>query len=83
MEMNFTSSENKKQNHTELHQIYDLSLKFYMNNLNTPSGKEAREYLSKRNIDENTIKEFQIGLALKHDALSKILIKKFKPDEVL
>ena len=74
---------NKKQNHTELHQIYDLSLKFYMNNLNTPSGKEAREYLSKRNIDENTIKEFQIGLALKHDALSKILIKKFKPDEVL
>ena len=73
----------KKQTHTELHQIYDLSLKFYINNLNTVGGKEAREYLKNRNIDEETIKEFQIGLSLKHDVLSKILIKKFKPDEVL
>lgn len=73
----------KKQNHTELHQIYDLSLKFYINNLNTVGGKEAKEYLKNRNIDEETIKEFQIGLSLKHDVLSKILIKKFKPDEVL
>lgn len=73
----------KKQNHTELHQIYDLSLKFYINNLNTVGGKEAKKYLKNRNIDEETIKEFQIGLSLKHDVLSKILIKKFKPDEVL
>ena len=73
----------KKQTHTELHQIYDLSLKFYINNLNTPSGKEAREYLKKRNINEDIIKEFQIGLSLKQGALSKILIDKFKPDEVL
>ena len=73
----------KKQAHTELHQIYDLSLKFYINNLNTVGGKEAKEYLKNRNIDEETIKEFQIGLSLKHDVLSKILIKKFKPDEVL
>ena len=73
----------KKQTHTELHQIYDLSLKFYINNLNTVGGKEAREYLKNRNIDEETINLFQIGLSLKHDVLSKILIKKFKPDEVL
>ena len=73
----------KKQTNTKLHQIYDLSLKFYINNLNTPSGKEAREYLKKRNINEDIIKEFQIGLSLKQGALSKILIDKFKPDEVL
>ena len=73
----------KKETHTELNQIYDLSLKFYINNLNTAQGKEAREYLKNRNINEETIKEFQIGLALKKDHLSKILIKKFKPEEVL
>ena len=73
----------KKQNHTELHQIYDLSLKFYINNLNTASGKEAKEYLNGRNINEDIIKEFQIGLALKKDTLSKILINKFKPEDVL
>ena len=73
----------KKQNHTELHKIYDLSLKFYINNLNTAQGKEAREYLKKRNINEETIKEFQIGLALKKDNLSKILIQKFKPEDAL
>lgn len=73
----------KKKTHTELHQIYDLSLKFYINNLNTQNGKEAREYLKSRKINDDIIKEFQIGLSLKHNTLSQILTKKFKPDEVL
>ena len=73
----------KKRTYPELHQIYDLALKFYMNNLNTVSGKEAKEYLSKRNINEDVIKEFQIGLALKKDTLSKILTKKFNPEDAL
>ena len=73
----------KKQTHQELHQIYDLALKFYINNLNTAAGKEAREYLHKRNINEQTIKEFQIGLSLKHDTLSKIMTQKFKREDVL
>ena len=73
----------KKKTYTELHQIYDLSLKFYINNLNTQNGKEAREYLKSRKINDDIIKEFQIGLSLKHNTLSQILTKKFKPDEVL
>lgn len=73
----------KKQNYPELHQIYDLSLKFYTNNLNTAAGREAKEYLSKRNINEDIIKEFQIGLALRKDTLSKILTSKFKPEDAL
>ena len=73
----------KKREFPALREIYDLSLKFYINNLNTSAGKEAKEYLNSRNINENVIKEFQIGLALKKDVLSKILIKKFKPEDVL
>ena len=68
----------------ELHQIYDLSLKFYINNINTPQGKKAKEYLKNRDVDESIIKEFQIGLSLENDRdLSKILLSKFKPEDVL
>ena len=67
-----------------LYEVYALSLKFYTNSINTSAGKEAKAYLAKRYIDEKIIKEFQIGLALKqNDALSKILLKKYKPDLLL
>ena len=74
----------KVQNHTALHDIYDLSLKFYINNINTAAGKDAKEYLHNRGITEEIIKEFQIGLALKgKDALSKILLKKFNEKDIM
>lgn len=75
----------KKTNYnTTLHDIYNLSLKFYTNNINTKEGKTAKEYLKSRNLDENTIKEFQIGLALKDNKnLSKILLNKFKEEDIL
>ena len=45
--------------------------------LNTESGKNAREYLKKRNIDADIIKEFSIGLALdEKNKLSKYLKEK-------
>jgi DNA primase len=73
-----------KQNHGNLYDIYNLSLKFYINNINTKQGKEAKDYLAKRNISEDIIKEFQIGLALSEkDSLAQILTKKFKPEDIL
>lgn len=73
------SKENGKQ-----YDIYDLSLKYYINNINTAKGKEAREYLKKRNISEEIIKEFQIGLSLnKGNTLANILIKKYPENELL
>ncbi len=61
----------------ELYDIYDFSLKFYQNNLNTKEGIVAKEYLLKRDIDEEIIKEFDIGLSLKNrDMLTKLLLKK-------
>ncbi len=74
----------KIKTNNKLYEIYDLSLKFYINNINTAAGKEAKEYLNKRNINEEIIKEFQIGLALNDkDKLSQLLLKRFDEKDVL
>ena len=65
-----------KVNH-KLYEIYDISQKFYQNNINTVNGKIAKEYLNKRHISEELIKEFGIGISLKErDNLTKLLTKK-------
>lgn len=58
----YTSSFDSKYN--KYYEIYDLSSKFYQLMLNTDKGDLAKDYLKKRGIDEETIKEFGIGLAL-------------------
>lgn len=74
----------KVQTHNKLNEIYDLSLKFYINNINTAAGKEARAYLANRGITDDIIKEFQIGLALNtKDKLSKLLLKKFDEKDIM
>ena len=61
----------------KLYDAYQLSLKYFQNNLNSSAGKQAKEYLYKRKIEEQTIKEFEIGLSLesKND-LTKLLSSK-------
>lgn len=67
-----------------IYQMYDLSLKFYTNNINTLSGKKAKEYLLKRGLNDDIIKEFQIGLSLaKNNDLYKLLKKKFNDSDLL
>ena len=67
----------KSNPYQKMYEAYDIAFKFYQNNINTSEGKEAKEYLKKRLIDENIIKEFGIGLSLsKRDLLSKMLLKK-------
>lgn len=56
--------------------IYDLSNKFYQNNLNTNLGKIARNYLTSRNINDDIIKRFQIGLSFSDNKLTDLLLKK-------
>lgn len=61
----------------KLYEIYDLSNKFYQNNLNTNLGKEARDYLKMRKIDDEAIKTFDIGLSTNNDSdLFKLLTGK-------
>ena len=60
-------------------EIYELSCKFYQNNLNTALGKNAYEYLNKRKIDKETIKKFKIGLSISKTSLTDYLLNKKIP----
>ena len=75
---------NKDENKS-LYDIYDISSKFYINNLNTNYGIEAKDYLHKRGITDDLIHEFDIGLSLNDRSfLTKLLVKKqFKYEDMI
>jgi len=47
----------------QLYKINELTALFYRNNLSSPDGIRAKNYLLKRGIKEDTIKSFNIGYA--------------------
>ena len=58
------------------YEIMEFATKIFQNNLNSKEGIIAKEYLEKRSITEDIIKEFRIGLSLTdnkyiYNALSK------------
>ncbi len=72
---NINISSNNK--YEKYYKMYDLALKMYQNNINSILGKEAKEYLKNRGLDEEIIKKFKIGLSTsKKDELTKILNSK-------
>ena len=74
--LNINKSLNNDKN-KKLYDIYNITQKFYMNNINTATGIEAKKYLEKRNINNDCIKEFGIGLAMdSKDSLLKLLLNK-------
>jgi DNA primase len=61
----------------KFYDAYNLALKYYQNNLNSNIGISAKKYLLSRKIDDDIIKEFEIGLSLETlDDLTKLLMKK-------
>lgn len=69
--------DNKPDKNAKLYEIYDLANKYYQNNIQTNYGKKAKTYLNGRQITEEMIKEFGIGLSLdKTDDLITLLQKK-------
>lgn len=72
-----TIRKEKPKNNTQEYEIMNLALKFYQNNLNSGEGIKAKEYLKKRNLDEEAIKDFDLGLALGGNySLNKLLTNK-------
>lgn len=70
-------SDNKKMKNQDLYDVYSISQKFYQNNLNTEYGKKAIEYLYNREISDDAIKHFGLGLSLnENNSLANILKNK-------
>ena len=67
----------KNTKYDKLYDAYKLSVKYFQNNLNSNIGKDAKKYLKNRKIDEDIIREFEIGLSLEtSDDLTKLLTSK-------
>ena len=63
--------------YTKDYEIISLATKFYQNNINSALGKNAIEYLEKRQIDRETIKKFEIGLSISRQPLTEFLLNKY------
>ncbi|MCM1306762.1 MAG: DNA primase [Bacteroides sp.] len=67
----------KKERSEVLKQLMRDAARYYRNNLVDPiKGKDAREYLLKRGIDEETSKRYGLGLSLDYDSLVAYLRRK-------
>ena len=77
IDVNLSGIKSKRVVNSDLYEMYDIAKKTYQNNLNSEYGVKAKEYLKDRDISEEIIKEFGIGLSLiKNDVLTSIFIKK-------
>ena len=70
-------SNHKENPHSKDHEILNLAIKYYQNNINSELGKNAIEYLEKRQIDRETIKKFEIGLSISKQPLTPFLLNKY------
>ncbi len=76
IDVGIKSVQRKNPKFDRIYQAYHIALKYYQNNLASSYGKEAKKYLAQRKLDDSVIKEFEIGLSLENDDLTKLLIKK-------
>lgn len=80
----FSYGKKKEYNkHQDLLDIYSFASKLYQNNLYSSLGKNAREYLKSRRLDDEIIKEFQIGLSLNEPSILSDSLKKKYDDKTL
>lgn len=79
-----TKRDNRYEKYSELYDIYDISYKFYQNNINSSAASDAKKYLRGRDITDKEIKHFGIGLSLSDSALlTKLLKSKNITDKLL
>ncbi len=72
---NMTIKSNNSAN-DKFYDIYNLSLKFYQNNLLSSKGHTAKDYLLRRGLNDDIIKKFSIGLSFNDHSLVKLLTSK-------
>ncbi len=67
----------KNDKYDKFYEIYNITNKYFQNNIQTNYGKQAKEYLNNRQISEQMIKDYGIGLSLDtSNDLTTLLSKK-------
>lgn len=76
--------ENVSSAYDKYYKMFSLVNKIYQNNIKTVYGKKAIDYLKNRNITDDIIEEFKIGLSLNDNSVSKLLeSKKYQKEEMV
>ncbi len=66
----------KDTKYDKYYKMFDITNKYYQNNIKSVYGKKAIEYLHNRKIDDDVINEFEMGLSMNDNNVSKLLEKK-------
>lgn len=74
----------KEELKAKVYKVNEFTANFYHENLYKPESKIAQEYIKKRKLSNETLKDFQIGFSGKFDELYKTLKKEgFEEKEIL
>ena len=76
IDVNDNTNLKKEDENKKYYDMYDIVNKYYQNNIKSKYGNKALEYLKKRKITDEIIKEFGIGLSFNDNTVSKLLEKK-------
>lgn len=69
---------------SKVYQINQIAAEFYHENLYKPTAKLAQDYVKKRKLDNNTLKNFLIGYSGNYNELYNLLREKgFTEEEIL
>ncbi len=74
--LNISLPQKKEVKFKEEYDLMRFVTKLYENNLQTEKGASALAYLKKRNLLEDTVLDFSIGLSFDRNMLYEVLIKK-------
>ena len=73
IDINIKNKPKKDTRFDSYYKMFDITSKYYQNNIKTIYGKSATSYLHNRMIDDDIIKEFEIGLSFNDNNVSKLL----------
>lgn len=65
------------------YEIFGKAIQFYQNNLNSQLGENAIRYLENREIDQETISKFELGLSISKQPLTPFLLNKYDVDRLI
>lgn len=82
IEVDFTQDSKSRDVYSKLYDVHEMASQLYSENLFSPRGGKALDYLKSRGFSEETIKKFRVGLAIDSwDQLTKQTnAESFSPD---